>query len=74
MSAQSKLILTVLAAGLILPAGAAEPVDAATRQQQRAEIRKKMAMANILVRTGKKEDAAAIARSLFPNGPPGGEL
>ena len=74
MSAPSKLILMVLTAVLMLPVGTADSADAATRQQQMAEIRKKMAMANILVRTGKKEDAATIARTLFPSGPPGGEL
>ncbi len=69
-----KPALMAFAAALMLAAGPAHSVDAAARQQQIVETRKKIAMAKVLVRAGKKEEAAAIMRSLFPGGPPGGEM
>lgn len=74
MFGQIKPVLIAFTAALVFTASPAYSIDAATRQQQMAETRKKIATAKILVRAGKKEEAAVIMRSLFPNGPPGGEM
>lgn len=74
MFGQIKPVLIAFTAALVFAASPAHSIDAATKQQQMAETRKKIATAKILVRAGKKEEAAVIMRSLFPNGPPGGEM
>lgn len=66
--------LVAFAATLMFASWPAYSIDATARQQQMAEYRKKIATAKILARAGKKKEAAAMMRSLFPSGPPGGEI
>ncbi len=52
-----------------------EAVAQAQTQPQVQDQSKKHALVRLLVKAGKKEEAAAAMRSLYPNGPPyGGEL
>jgi len=74
LPSQVKPILVASVAALAL--AAANPAcaaDIAARQQQMAETRKKMEIAKVLARAGKKTEAIAMMRSLFPSGPRGGE-
>lgn len=68
-----KPLFLASAVALMLAAGLAHAEGDTERQQKILETRMRMATAKFLVRNGKKEEAAAMMRALFPNGPPGGE-
>ena len=68
-----KPLFLVSVVALMFAAGLARAEDDTERQQKILETRMKMAAAKFLVRNGKKEEAAAMVRALFPNGPSGGE-
>ncbi len=64
--------VTAVLIALLAPPATAQ--IGSSRLQQMAETRKKLAMAGMLLRTGKKNEAVSTARSLFPDGPPSGEM